>query len=260
MTAEESPVLTIDSDGPVRIVTLNRPDSLNAFSDELHEAIASVWQELSNDWDARAVILTGAGRAFSAGGDIPGFMKSVKDVRHRRAGFRQAGRLVTEMLRFHLPVIAAVNGPAVGLGVTVAVMSDLVVMSESAYMSDPHVAMGLVAGDGGIITWPAMMSILKAKEYLLTGERISAQEALRLGLANRVVPPGELMPQALALAHKLASLPAQAVQDTKRAINLHLQDAAARISPFALASEELSFSGPEVEAKVQEFMKGEKRS
>jgi enoyl-CoA hydratase/carnithine racemase len=260
MTAAESPALTVDSDGPVRIVTLNRPDSLNAFSDELHEAIASVWQRLSEDWDAKAVVLTGAGRAFSAGGDVPGFMKSINDVRHRRAGFRQAGRLVTEMLRFHLPIIAAVNGPAVGLGVTVAVMSDLVVMSEDAYLSDPHVAMGLVAGDGGIITWPAMMSILKAKEYLLTGERIPAQEALRLGLANRVVPPDELMPQALALAHKLADLPAQAVQDTKRAINLHLQDAAARIAPFALASEELSFGSPDVEARVQGFIKGDRRS
>jgi enoyl-CoA hydratase len=252
MTAAE-PILTIESDGPVRIVTLNKPDTLNAFSDDLHNALASVWQQLSGDWDARAVVLTGAGRAFSAGGDVPGFIETVKNADHRRSGFREAGRMVTEMLRFHLPVIAAVNGPAVGLGASVAVMADIVYMSDKAFMADPHVAMGLVAGDGGAVTWPAMMSILRAKEYLFTGDRIYAEDALRLGLANRVLPEDKLMPEALAFAHRLAALPPQALQDTKRTINLHLTDAAQRVMPYALAAEELSFSHPEVVAKAEEF-------
>jgi enoyl-CoA hydratase len=246
-------VLTVESDGPVRIITLNRPDSLNAFTDELHNALASVWQQLSGDWDARAVVLTGAGRAFSAGGDVPGFVETVRNRDHRRSGFREAGRMVTEMLRFHLPVIAAVNGPAVGLGASVAVMSDIVYMSETAFFADPHVAMGLVAGDGGAVTWPAMMSILQAKEYLFTGDRIYPQDALRLGLANRVFPADELMPKALAFAHRLAALPAQPLQDTKKTVNLHLTAAAARVLPYALAAEELSFGHPDVGRIAEEF-------
>jgi enoyl-CoA hydratase len=259
MTSSE-PILTVEKDGFVRIVTLNKPDSLNAMSDDLHNALASVWQELSGDWDARAVVLTGAGRAFSAGGDVNGFLETARNPDHRRSGFREAGRMVSEMLRFHLPIVAAVNGPAVGLGASVAVMADIVYMAESAFMSDPHVAMGLVAGDGGAVTWPAMMSILKAKEYLFTGDRILAADALELGLANRVLPDEELMPAAIAYAQRLAELPPQALQDTKRAINLHLTAAASRVMPYALAAEELSFSSPDVIRRAEEFAKRAKKN
>lgn len=251
---DENAILTITEDGPVRVVTLNKPDSLNAMSDDLHSALASVWQQLSGDWDARAVVLTGAGRAFSAGGDVSGFLETARNFDHRRSGFREAGRMVTEMLRFHLPVIAAVNGPAVGLGASVAVMCDIVYMAEGSFLADPHVAMGLVAGDGGAVTWPAMMSILKAKEYLFTGDRIYAEDALRLGLANRVFPADDLLPGAMDLAHRLAKLPAQALQDTKRTINLHLSGAASRVLPYALAAEELSFSSPDVTRIAEEFV------
>jgi enoyl-CoA hydratase len=247
-------VLKIEHDGPVRILTLNRPEALNAFTNELHEALASVWHQISyNDWDARAVVITGAGRAFSAGGDVPGFLETVANPDLRRSGIREAGRLVSEMLQFHLPVIAAVNGPAVGLGASVAVMSDIVFMSETAYMSDPHVPMGLVAADGGVVTWPLMTSILKAKEYLFTGDRIPAEEALRLGLANRLCAPDDLMPQALAYAHRLAQLPPQALQDTKRAINIHLRQSAQSVLPFALAAEENSFSTDDVARSAKKF-------
>jgi enoyl-CoA hydratase len=252
MTADRQ-VLTVEADGPVRIVTLNKPETLNALSDDLHNAICSVWQQLSGDWEARAVVLTGAGRAFCAGGDVPGFLDKVHNYDHRRSGLREAGRLVTEMLRFHLPVIAAVNGPAIGLGASIATMSDIIYMADSAFLSDPHVAMGLVAGDGGAITWPAIMSILRAKEYLFTGERIYAAEAKNLGLANRVLPADELMPAALELAHRLAKLPPQALQDTKRTVNLHLNAAASRALPYALAAEELSFNGPDVARIAADF-------
>lgn len=250
----EDSVLKIEQDGPVRILTLNRPESLNAFTNDLHEALASVWHQISyHDWDARAVVITGAGRAFSAGGDVPGFLETVANPDLRRSGIREAGRLVSEMLQFHLPVIAAVNGPAVGLGASVAVMSDIVFMSETAYMSDPHVPMGLVAADGGVVTWPLMTSVLKAKEYLFTGDRIPAEEALRLGLANRLCTPDELMPQALAYAHRLAQLPPQALQDTKRAINIHLRQSAQNVLPFALSAEENSFSTDDVARNARKF-------
>ncbi|HVW40009.1 MAG TPA: enoyl-CoA hydratase/isomerase family protein [Amycolatopsis sp.] len=259
-SSEDKTVLTVESDGPVRIVTLNRPEQLNAFTDDLHDALTSVWQELSRDWEAGAVVLTGAGRAFSAGGNVPGFLDSAADSDVRRSGMREAGRLVDEMLRFHLPVVAAVNGPAVGLGASVAVMCDVVFIAEHAYLADPHVAMGLVAGDGGTVTWPSMMSVLSAKEYLLTGDRIPAAEAQRLGLANRVVTADELMPKALAFAHRLAELPQQAVQDTKRAINLHLRAAAERVLPYALAAEELSFASDDVARIARRFAEKKTKS
>lgn len=246
-------ILTIESDGPVRIVTLNKPDSLNALSDDLHLEVCNVWQRLARDWEARAVVLTGAGRAFCAGGDVPGFLEKVDNIDRRRHGIREAGRLVSEMLRFYLPVIGAINGPAVGLGASLATMTDIVYMAEDAFLADTHVTMGLVAGDGGAITWPAMMSILKAKEYLFTGERIYAKEAKEIGLANRVFPAEELMPAALELAHKLAKNPPQALQDTKRAVNLHLNAAAERVLPYALAAEEVSFGQPDVGRIAREF-------
>jgi enoyl-CoA hydratase/carnithine racemase len=247
-------ILRYEADGPVRIITLNDPDKLNPMTDPLHEALTDVWVKIMRDREVRAVVLTGAGRAFSAGGDIPGFLKCVEDVDHRRANMRTAKLLVDHILGCHVPVIAAVNGPAVGLGCSVAVSCDIVLMSDAAYLADTHVSVGLVAGDGGVVTWPFMMSLLKAKEYLFTGARIPAETAVQLGLANRVVPHGSLLDEALELAHTLAKQPAQALQETKRALNLHLQTAALQVLPFALAAESESFSSPEVAQIATKFV------
>ncbi len=256
MSYDLPPSLTVECDGPVRIVTMNRPEALNAFDETLHGAVHRVWAQLAEDDDARAVVLTGAGKAFSAGGDIPWFQRNAEDLWYRRKGNRNAFGLVDEMLRFHLPVVAAVNGPAVGLGCSVAVLCDIVVMADDAFMSDPHVQVGLVAADGGAMTWPLAMSLLKAKEYLLTGDRIPAQLAVELGLANRAVPRDQVMPQALALAHRIASLPPQAVQDTKRALNLHAQQAARTVLPFAFAAQQESFVTGAVQEAVRRFADG----
>ncbi|AXI76168.1 enoyl-CoA hydratase/isomerase family protein [Peterkaempfera bronchialis] len=253
MTFTLPPELTLESDGPVRILTMNNPEQLNAFTDPLHEAMEYVWAHLAQDPECRAVVLTGAGRAFSAGGNIPSFIRDYEDPEHRRASLRKARRLVDEMLGTHLPVIAAVNGPAVGLGCSVATMSDLVLMAEGSYLADTHVSIGLVAGDGGAALWPLMTSILKAKEYLFTGARIPAEEAVAMGLANRVVPADRLREEALALAHSIAALPPQAVQETKRAINLHLQQAANTVLPFALAAEGESFGTDDLRKTIERF-------
>ncbi|MFE2985738.1 enoyl-CoA hydratase/isomerase family protein [Streptomyces sp. NPDC059262] len=253
MTFTLPPELTLESDGPVRILTMNNPEQLNAFTDPLHLAVEHVWAELAQDPECRAVVLTGAGRAFSAGGNIPGFIRDYEDPEHRRASLRKARRLVDEMLGTHLPVIAAVNGPAVGLGCSVATMSDLVLMAEGSYLADTHVSIGLVAGDGGAALWPLMTSILKAKEYLFTGARIPAEEAVAMGLANRVVPADKLREEAVALAHRIAALPPQAVQETKRAINLHLQQAANTVLPFALAAEGESFGTEDIRKTIEGF-------
>ena len=159
------------------------------------------------------------------------------------------------MLRFHLPVVAAVNGPAVGLGASVAVTCDIVLIAESTYIADTHVNIGLTAGDGGAATWPLLIGMLRAKEYLLTGERIPAALAVEFGLANRVVADDQLMPEALALAHKLSALPPQSLQETKRALNVHLQQAVASVLPFALSAEAESFATPEIKATIEKFSK-----
>ncbi len=259
MSVSKSDLLRYEHDGPVRIVTLNDPAKLNPMTDELHEAFADIWVEILRDTEARAVVLTGAGRAFSAGGDIPGFVRKVGDAAERRRSMRGARLLVDHILGCHLPVIAAVNGPAVGLGCSIAVSCDVVLIADNAYMADTHVNVGLVAGDGGVVTWPFMMSILKAKEYLFTGDRISPEDAVLMGLANRVVPADSLMKEALAFAHRLAGQPPQALQETKRSINIHLQQAALSVLPYALATETESFTTPEVKARAEEFVAARKK-
>jgi enoyl-CoA hydratase/carnithine racemase len=236
MSTSEPPVL-VESDGPVRIVTLNRPDQLNAFSDELHVEFPRVWQSLENDPTAKAAVLTGAGRAFCAGGSFEEFELHRRDQQARRRTMRLARRLVDEMLNVSLPVIAAVNGPAVGLGCTLTTLCDIVFMADTAFLADPHVSVALVAGDGSAITWPSMTSLLKVKQYLFTGDRIPADEAVSMGLANFAVPADQLMSEAVAFAQRIAAQPSQAVQDTKAVLNQHLRQAAVVALGMGLAAE-----------------------
>ncbi|GII94461.1 enoyl-CoA hydratase/isomerase family protein [Sinosporangium siamense] len=256
-----APGLLVEVDGPLRIVTMNRPDELNSFDDTLHVAMRRVWDLLVDDEDARAVVLTGAGRVFSAGGHVPNFIRNHHDLVARRRDIREGERLARAMMSCELPVVAAVNGPAVGLGCSLATMSDFVVMAEDAFMSDPHVSIGLVAGDGGAVTWPWLTSLLTAKEFLLLGDRIPASEAVRLGLCNRVVPTDEVMQTAKTIARRFAALPAQSVRDTKRALNMHLLDSANSVLNFALAAEYESFGTDDIKARVAEFLaKGDKKT
>jgi len=151
------------------------------------------------------------------------------------------GRLLfDELVNVHVPVVAAVNGPAVGLGATIVAACDMVFISEQAFLADPHVTVALVAGDGGSVAWPLNSGLLRAKEFLLTGDRLSAQAAVDIGMANRVVALDDLMTEAVAFAHRLARLPWQAVQDTKAVLNQHLRRAAVSGLAFGLAAESQS--------------------
>jgi len=233
------PEIDVRADGPLRIITLNRPGALNAVNDPLHTGLARLWPRLSEDHDARAAVLTGAGRAFSAGGDFGYLEELSRDAALRAKTIAHGRDLVLGMARCRVPVVAAVNGPAVGLGCSLVALSDVVYMAETAYLADPHVQIGLVAADGGPLTWPLHTSLLLAKEYAFTGARISAPRAAEMGLANHVVadPLGE----ALACAKRIAGLPRQAVESTKRIFNLQLERAVLATLDFAMTAEEQSF-------------------
>ncbi len=245
----------VENDGPVRIVRLSRPQQLNAVNDDLHLGLTRVFPQLSADPDARAAVITGEGRAFSAGGDFDLLDRMVKDRDLRRDVIAEGRELVLNMIRCRVPVVAAVNGPAVGLGCSVIALSDVVYMAESAYLSDPHVMVGLVAADGGPLTWPLHMSLLLAKEYAFTGDRIPAARAREIGLANHVCPDGEVFAAALAAAHKIAKLPRQAVEATKRVLNMHVERAVLATIDFAMAAEAQSFDTADLQANVARFLK-----
>lgn len=247
----ELPGIRIDVDGPVRIVTMDAPDGLNAFTEAFHATFVELWDHIGDDDDARAVVLTGAGRAFSAGGSYDDFEHRRVDRNVRRRSMALARRLVGTMLDVEVPVVAAVNGPAVGLGATVVTLCDIVFMAERAFLADTHVSVALVAGDGGAVTWPAHTSLLRAKQYLLTGDRVPAEVAVELGLANFVVPADALLADATAFAHRLAAQPPQALQATKAVLNQHLRANAVRALGYGLAAEAASHDTAEYAATAE---------
>jgi len=234
-------------------VLLNRPDQFNAVSFRMHRELSEVWAEIQRERDVRAVVLTGAGRGFCAGGDMDMSKAAVESEADRDRAISEARQIVKAMVEFPIPIVAAINGPAVGLGFSLALLSDVVLIDDNTFVSDPHVTVGLVAADGGVLAWPLMTSLLTAKEYLLTGDRLTATRAVELGLANHAVGTDELLPRAYEIAGRIARQPRQAVRDTKRALNIHLNKAVGAVIDFAFASESHSFTEPEVAATIARF-------
>jgi enoyl-CoA hydratase/carnithine racemase len=246
--------IQVEADGPIRIITLNRPDALNSVNDALHTGLARLWGRLSEDYDARAAVLTGAGRAFSAGGDF-GYLKEISEDPVLRAKTIQHGRdIVLGLARCRVPIVAAVNGPAAGLGCSLVALSDVVYMKSSAHLSDPHVQVGLVAADGGPLVWPLQTSLLWAKEYAFTGAKIPAARALEMGLANHVVE--DPVAEALDCARRIAGLPRKAVEATKRILNIQLERAVLATLDYATNAEEVTFTSDDFLAIVEKLNKG----
>lgn len=255
MTTYDVPAeIDVECDGALRIVRLNRPDNLNATNHALHRGLAELFPQLDADPEARVAVLTGAGRAFSAGGDFGYLDELTKDQALRRETLTHGRQIVTGMVRCRVPIVAAVNGPAVGLGCSLVALSDIAFMAESAHLADPHVLIGLVAADGGPISWPLMTSLMLAKEYALTGDRIPARRAAEIGLVNHVCPDGEVLDRAVECARRIAKLPQQAVEDTKRVMNLHLERAVLATIDFALSAENRSFDSDDLRANLDRML------
>jgi enoyl-CoA hydratase len=250
MTYDLPDALQVEVDGPVRVIRLNRPEQLNATNHELHAGLAALFPQLDADRDARAAVITGNGRAFSAGGDFGYIDELANDAELRHESLTHGRQIVTGMVACRVPIVAAVNGPAVGLGCSIVALSDIVYMAESAHLADPHVMVGLVAADGGPITWPLLTSLQLAKEYALTGDKIPAPRAAQIGLVNHVCPDDEVVDQAMACARRIAALPQRATEDTKRILNMHLERAVLATLDFALTAEDRSFTSPELRANI----------
>ncbi|ADP83391.1 enoyl-CoA hydratase/isomerase family protein [Pseudofrankia inefficax] len=230
----------VRADGPIRIITLNRPDNLNAVNHDLHVGLARLWTQLNEDLGARAAVITGAGRAFSAGGDFAYLNVLRQDPELQKLTIMHGRDIILGMLRCRLPVVAAVNGPAAGLGCSLVGLSDIVYIAEKAYLLDPHVQVGLVAADGGPLVWPMNTSMHWVKEYAITGKRISAEKALEMGLANHIV--ADPVAEALECAKSIAALPQQAVEATKRLLNLQLEKNVLASLDYANYAEQVSFT------------------
>lgn len=232
-------LINVEKVGKVAVFTLNRPDALNAINAQLHTELEDIFVDVARDHDVNAIVLTGAGRAFSAGGDVKAMGTSPQE-RLKRSPTTYARRLIHNLIDVEQPIIAAVNGHAIGLGATIALFCDIIIASEKAKIGDPHVKVGLVAGDGGAVIWPLLCGLAKAKEYLMTGDPVSATEAERIGLINHAVPPDQVMPKAMEMAERLASGPTKAIRWTKMACNKRLRDEVNLVLEAGLAAETIS--------------------
>jgi enoyl-CoA hydratase len=217
--------IRVERDGEVLVATIDRPGSdLNAVDSTLHEDLATLFRSLKTEREARAVLLTGSKKAFSAGGDFAWF-PTLRDPGVLEALRREAKQIVWDLLDIDLPVVAAINGPAIGLGASIALLCDVIVMADTAVIADPHVKVGIVAGDGGAAIWPLLVGPALAKQYLMTGDPLNAADAARLGLVNEVVPAAEIRERGLARAARLAAGAPLAVRATKIAVNQQVKRA-----------------------------------
>jgi enoyl-CoA hydratase len=233
-------------DRGVVLVTINRPEVLNATNDRLHWELTQVWLTFDADPEARVAVVTGAGtRAFSAGGDLEMVEANARDPRRLARTVREASDLVYNMINTDKPIVSAINGVAVGAGLVVALLADISVMSETARFTDGHTKLGVVAGDHAAILWPLLCGMAKAKYYLLTSEFIDGREAERIGLVSLCVPADQVLPRALDVADRLARGAQQAIRWTKRSLNNWLRQAGP-IFDQSIALEMLTFMEEDV--------------
>jgi enoyl-CoA hydratase len=228
----------------VLLMRLNRPERKNAMDQTLHTELSRVWRDIEADVDCRAVVVTGEGAAFSAGGDFEMVEDTLDNFQTVSRLYKEAADIVYDITNCAKPVISAINGVAVGAGLAVALMADISVMAEGARFTDGHLRLGVAAGDHAAIIWPLLCGLAKARYYLLTSDFVDGREAERIGLVSKCVPDAELLPTALGIAEQLAGGSATAIAATKRTLN-HWVRAAAPIFESSLALEMLGFFSPD---------------
>ncbi len=243
-------------DGNVAVLTINRPDRMNAIGGMMHEGIEEALVLFNRDERVRAIVITGAGeRAFCAGADVKDMASRADSGEVRSLGhiLRNAKWLIQNFLNVEAPIVAAINGDAVGLGATIALMCDITIMADTARIGDTHVKVGLVAGDGGALMWPYLIGMNRAKELLMTGRLVKADEAARIGLVNRVVPKAKLMEESMAMARELAGGAPLAVRWTKMSLNQHIWQQVINTHHFALGVESLSMASEDLKEGARAF-------
>ena len=216
-------MLSVRNEDRILTITLERPDQLNAVNTTLHSELARIFVDVKHDPDADVIVLTGRGRAFSAGGDLDWMDQAIENPESFEEVGREAKETVFNQLDLDKPLICRMNGHAIGLGASLACLCDIVVAADTAKIGDPHVSVGLVAGDGGALIWPQLCGYTKARYYLFTGEAMTAAEAERIGLVSKVVPAAELDEAVYGLARKIAKGPLKAIRWTKITTNLPLK-------------------------------------
>lgn len=226
-------------------ITLNRPERLNATNEVLHHELVQVWLDVEDDDDVSVVILTGAGRAFSAGGDFEMLERNINDPATRARNWKSASKLVYNIINCSKPIISAIHGPVVGAGLAAALLADISIAARSAKIIDGHTRLGVAAGDHAAIIWPLLCGMAKAKYYLLTCEPIDGETAEKLGLVSLVVDDDQLQATALKVANRLVEGAPTAIRWTKYAMNNWLRMMGPTFDA-SVALEFLGFAGPEV--------------
>jgi enoyl-CoA hydratase len=242
-TAEPVPsyeTILLTRKGRLLTITLNRPDSLNAVNLQMHDELADVFNFAASDAHSDVILLTGAGRAFSAGGDLDHIANNAAHPHLFDHEVRVAKRIVFALLDLDKPVVCRMNGHAIGLGATLALLTDVIFAADGAKIGDPHVALGLVAGDGGAAIWPQRIGFGRAKEYLLTGELLTAKKAEEFGLINHCVLATELDSAVDAFCERLLKGSTNAIRWTKVLINLELKRVATALMDAGIAYESVS--------------------
>ena len=233
----------------VLLITINRPDVMNATNGRLHWELTQIWDTVAVDDDTSVVVVTGAGKAFSAGGDlnwIEGVVGKADAVQRIQ---KEAADIVYRMLALEKPIISAINGVAVGAGLAVAIMADISIIAETAKITDGHVKLGVGAGDHAAIIWPLLCGMAKAKYYLMTADFIDGKEAERIGLVTFALPLEQVLPKALDVADKLAQGSQTAIRGTKSTLNGWMQ-MASPIFDNSLRMEMLCFLGDDAKEGI----------
>lgn len=243
--------IKMEREGRLLRITMNRPDALNAINLALHDDLADAMWFAQCDTGSDVVVLTGAGRAFSAGGDLDHIENSAKNPHLFDHEARMAKRIVTTMLDIDKPLVCRLNGHAVGLGATLALMCDVIFAAEGAKIGDPHVGIGLVAGDGGAVIWAQRIGLARAKEYLLTGDLLTAAKAAEIGLVNHCVPLDQLDERVDAFCQKLLGGAMMAIRATKVLTNLELKRLATALMDAGIAYESVSVRSADHKEGIQ---------